>query len=312
MKIFRDHFFHTVDILLPRPIAAIPYQLALESLTLLIGTTGVEIWSRNSFRRGNYTFGLSDLDLTIFIKNGPDKNQVEEIKSILKEQKKIYPFLGETNFYWEKYADKFSSSFNMFERQRDPLLDSRLSPRVYDTDIEKCVFLFRMLFSDYEKLNRFPYLRQKKWKQHFIDLGLQPQREIHVNHIENALQQTLENFSLVPVFDFLKKSDLSDQSVFFDEKPVEWKYIYPHKHLWFTDENDRDLDLSGLEKVRQICLRQISWEVWGIMSQMPSLFHHKDGIKLHMGRLEKVAKSLNADAELLNQISALVEFTNYF
>lgn len=307
-----DRIFYFIDDYLPRNLAAWPYRKALEAIQLqTLSDRGVRVWARNSFRKGNFTFGISDLDLTALVLPGADEGEVSRLVRTLEAQKKIYPYLGETNFYYLERLGAFESSLNAFERARDPELGVYLKgEKTSHLDIEKAVFLLRILYSDRKRLIRTPALRQKKWQEHFLQLGLPFSETIGVEDVLEKISGLLEldPFLLEETLSPLRRRDLNDENVFGPGLPRYWRFLYPHKHLW--DHYGPESDLEGVAgtSLGLVCLKQIEWEIWGIMSQLPVLKKDQVGVRRHLKRLEDVSSRLSGGTAISNQVEALLRF----
>jgi hypothetical protein len=311
----RDYFFFQADRILPRRLASLPYQHALESLSNSVSRLpGVRLWARNSFKAGNFVFGLSDLDLTIMMRQSSIP-YIGEIKRILAHHKLLYPFLGETNFYVQEMMGEFASTFNYFEMLRDPWLAQELGQvSREDIAIEKAVFLLRMLMADKVKLVTHPILRQKKWQAHFKELDLKHVELILFPVVKAKLSEILnlesrERDAFYNALDLGLNPKIPDDLLFHIQLPVYWRFLYPHRYLWGTHENEMGgVDFNSV--LVKVCLRQIDWEVWGLMSQAPLIDSH--GLVYHMGRLEKVVRNFTPDSAFPQQAKKIIELVKLF
>jgi hypothetical protein len=308
----RDHFFYHLDRLLPRKVAVFPYVYALKSLQqALLAFPDFQIWDRNSIRKGNFVFGVSDLDLTLLIGPGAKAEDLVLVLKMLIEHKLLYPFIGETNFFRLDVLPIFINSFNHFERLRDPSLDPYLFPAKNKNDlgIEKIAFLLRMIFSDHVKLAKSPGLRQRKWQNHLFDLGLKSERFINWSKLIEVISESSQidievvRETLLP----LQSQDLTDEKIFSSEMSKYWKYFYPNKHLWFHEGSEQDLEENEDSIFGKICLKQIEWEMWGLMSQYPYLKKDVVGLSEHVSRLVKVAEKLNTKKDISIQAEELLK-----
>jgi hypothetical protein len=314
LTIVRDNFFYSLDLLLPRSVAGYPYRLALNSLKSSASTLkGVELWARNSYKNGNFVFGVSDLDITVFFNAHARRDDLQAIIKILNFHKKIYPFIGETNFYEMKNLAQFESSLNYYERIRDPELGRYLGVG-HESELDKIVFLLRMIFADHLKLGRFPHLRQKKWQEHFRILNLSFNSSVSKDDVVSALENLIhvDNRLLKEALSPLSYQDLSDDFLFKTPLPEFWKYLYPHKHVWFQKSDDEGLLEIKDSHFAAICIKQIEWEMWGLMSQMPLLYHQPQGFKDHVNRLMKVVSKLDPESAVIDQGRKLIESIEAF
>ncbi len=315
----RHEFFMLLDNYLPRNWASAPYEIAFQSVRrdFILHGLPCQLWTRNSYRHGNFVFGLSDLDLTLYIQRDHiTKGEYRVIQAVLHHAKKMFPYLGETNLYLAPLAEQFSSSLNLHERQRDPQLDALLPPSSsenrYADDI---VFLIRMLHSDRLKLIHQPHLRQKKWRSHlWLTLGWKMENElIDFNMVVEAILQRLDRPTkekeLVRGALYMLKNPLFDEvAIYHWNMTPFWKFIFPHRYLWF-ERNDLEEGWDNFlaADLLQITMRQIDWEIWGLMSQYPFLPHHELMLRRHLLRLGKAANALDPRSDYPDKIEKLIQ-----
>jgi hypothetical protein len=311
--------FFCVDFFLPRTIAAVPYHFAFKSLKKKFKKFNeATLWYRNSFRRGNFVFGVSDLDLSVLMSQKSTGENYHEIKNVLEEHKKLYPFLGETNFYISELIDELAPALNYYERMRDPELSRQLHNVDYDDlDTERGVFMLRMIYADKKHLNEMSFLRQKKWKGHFLDMDFTVPDEINLEIILERLFSTLklekDHEKLVTeCIYFHLNNEINEQNIFKIKLPEFWKYIFPHRYIWFEyGKDDQFLPILGT-KLEKICLRQLDWEVWGLMTQLPFLPDIKENLEVHLLRLAQVSKLLSPKSLMPFQVKKLLDVAKIF
>jgi hypothetical protein len=303
-----DQLFYSVDKLLPRKLAAWPYQEALNSIqSEAMGARGIRAWARNSYRKGNFTFGISDLDLTVLIFPEASARDVSRFRSFLESQKVLYPFLGEVNFYFHEKLPHFESALNFYEKSRDPELGNYLENFKTHSEIEKAAFLLRMIYSDRVRLIQRPAVRQKKWQEHFRMLELPSHQRIQFPDVLRVLSELLKIDTQV-VNEALSPLDhrLTEETVFEAGMPRYWRFLYPNKHLWFHFGPEEDIEKVRGTSLGQVCLKQIEWEVWGIMSQALVLTKHREGVERHLRRLVQVSTQLTSESQLGSQVDELL------
>lgn len=282
----RKQIFRSIDSMLPRGLALLPYQFALLLLKLIFEFgLGVLVWNRNSTKNGTAIFGVSDLDITI-IHNG--NISLEFLQRTLVLLKKIIPFLGEANIYQTSHLPFLLPMMNTFELKRDPDLYVKFNGTKNPTNAEKFVFIQRMLFSDAFSLKMEPELRQLKWKNHFKLIRFDFDKDfVDFDDVINVLVNLSNNNSKI-------KDSLNRWSLNFSEKNFDvyradlgdgFGVMAPHYKLWFSSPNDVVV-LSQLEGIeREIFLSQIDWEICGVYAQK---FHlPKDQVRFHLEMLLK-------------------------
>lgn len=309
------NLFNFIDKILPTGLSKLVYEMAeLDIKTKIqLEDPKLEIWSRNSTKLGSFVFGISDLDLTIL-----DASQTKvSLKDRLKYFKKCWKFLGEANYYQREHLQDLLPSCNRYELLRDPLL-FELSKKLMvkevidDEGVEKLIFLLRLLQSDL-KLESFPHIRQKKWKQHWKELGF---GEISFFTRQELLKKISELTAADPrlmegIREWDKLKGVRGFDVFHTKFSPGFKMLFPHQHLWFhtLSESEELSDFSPL--ARKIIKRQIDWEVWGIYTQRYWLA--EDNMLAHLNRLMKVYETLASQEEIersYRMIKALVLHKN--
>lgn len=302
--------FTLLDQCLPRKVARLPYDFAYQQLREASHHSphSVKVWTRNSVKQGNFVFGLSDLDISL-LSSAETAKEFDPILRLLSHQKTLFPFLGETNFYHPEWCQLLKASANFFELSRDPDLFQMLAPS--KDPVDDVVFLLRMLFSDRENLITRPDIRRRKWMKHFLDVGVVPPGDITFDSICTTIGAIAAEPRIASSLQMLRE-DLSEPGVYFMPKKHFWKYLYPHKHLWFeTSEVDEPGEIRGT-KLAKICLRQIDWEIWGLMTQLPYIPDLNMGFKVHLERLGKVASALGDESGINSRISYLLERSALF
>jgi hypothetical protein len=299
-------FFSLLDGYLSKRVALLPYQFAFKYLreSILVNQLSADVWVRNSVRQGNFVFGLSDLDISIYYVHCSPQ-ELDQIRRILSLSKKIFPFLGEANFYNASLASQLIESANYYESQRDPELLLRL-PKVEPSKVDGIVFLLRMLYSDRENLFHRPWMRKSKWLKHLASVGESSSELVDFEFIITLICRLINLPEVYEDLCFLKE-DLSEPEIFFKLKPKYWKYLYPHRHLWFgTSTADDPSEVSGTI-LGEICIRQIDWEIWGLMTQLPVLKNKDEGLKIHLERLVKVANLIRGDSGIKERVDHLLK-----
>lgn len=214
----------------------------------------LKVWTRNSIVSNDIVPGISDIDLTLYSLTVLDRGSEIFIRELHSHLKKIIPILGEWNFYYSDDVSILKHYFNPIELSRDPKLAAIVQQRREAEQIEKGVYLLRQWKSDQHYLNIIPNLRTKKWKRIAQRVG------IRIENVNFDYIKTQINEFVTPNFDSTEKKIC----------------FYPHEWL---GENWRESDLDESKKIlseftaseQQYCLKQIYWEVCGILCQLPFL-----------------------------------------
>jgi len=284
--LMRKRFFRLIDSMLPRSVARLPYDLALWVLKGFIGL-GMHcfVWNRNSTRSGAFIMGVSDLDITVI---GRERVSFELLRDALAKLKRLFIFLGETNFYQESHVEFVLPRMNAFELKRDPVLREFSSVAVEEDDVAKFVFTQRMLFSDVLTLKEAPSLRQAKWKNHFDLIGYSHQGQtIDLKFVMDSLKQLCHHNERISraVDNWAKAVFEKNFDVYHADLGEGFKLLAPHCHLWFhlNDETEFLKATDVFEK--RLFKAQLNWEFWGLYTQR---FHlNREQILAHLKRLQK-------------------------
>ncbi|MBX9766760.1 MAG: hypothetical protein K2X47_05765, partial [Bdellovibrionales bacterium] len=261
----------------PRSFGKLPYEAALAALRITIRLElkerAPEIWPRHSFLSNSFVPFVSDLDLTFWFATKPDQGLFQRALRIFNRTKRVFPILGEINFYVASEAPNLFELANLYEIRRDPILWTRLGFDDRKADLnERIVFWLRCLDSDRKGLSSIPHFRQKKWA-HYAELAqipLSPELSF-----TSALKDGIA--TLVEFSDSERQTMLQNLLAHFsrnpsDEEDVPTTYcrdrwtFFPHRYCL------GNTPLPILEEKRaRIAYRQIAWEVWALWSQFRNL-----------------------------------------
>ncbi len=251
-----------------------PYALALTAVRAL---TSAEVWPRNSYLTKAFRPGMSDLDLTLWFNEEPDPLEVELLARRLNAMKLGLPFLGEIQVYVGAWVERFAPCANRYELMRDPRTHRRLhaSPLV-PADVEKTVFILRMLDADSKNLLRRPRAREAKWKGHFKSTGLSwNAAEFGDDPLALILNRILEPAAAAAAKHYLRERHSKPEHEFAANP---WLFaLFPHR---FCHAHGKPESLA----LPEITLAQIAWEIWGLSSQVV-LSQNPASIREHLEKL---------------------------
>ncbi len=218
------------------------------------------IWVRNSVYFGNQIFYLSDIDLTI-----ADDNPGKLVKKV-HFLKKFLLMIGELNVYKTCYFPYLAEIMNPCELSRDPRLAAYISTKPNVDVSDALVFLLRSYQSDFNNLQRWSWLRVRKWNSHFVYL---------TNYF-----QVIDGLNLFETIEELSDGELNHQNL-----SLENKMLFPH--LWFDSHYSHDeLIALGREALESSVLskdlfrKQLGWEFCGVMSQI-EVINNNDQVRNH-------------------------------
>lgn len=251
-----------------------PYSLALLTIKSI---THAEVWPRNSYLTKAFKPGRSDLDLTIWFQEEPDPLELELLARRLRGLKRGLPFLGEIQVYFAPWAERFAATANRFEIMRDPQTQRRLHlASNLPIHVEKKVFLLRMLDSDAHNLQSRPKDRIPKWKAHFKSVGESwSTNEFLADPMQMILSRITDKPGVHAAQNYFQTRASRPDHEF---APNPWlSALFPQRFSFARYLPEKFL-------APEITLGQISWEVWGLSSQIP-LSPNPVAIREHLERM---------------------------
>lgn len=231
------------------------YHLIFELNRPLFSLLGGEVWPRNSVAFDYSRLGLSDFDLSLMLKERPDRERLNDIDQILSILNFTMGRMGEVVIYRKDNLDFFRVFGNPFELARDPYFKIDLNKA---TKYQKACFLMRMFESDKYNLEHHPELRREKWGFLFSLIGKELSQGNLYEQIERVVHQDFKNESL-----------LSSHEL--------W---YPHTNLEQYDH--------------QILCEQVKWEIWGLYTQQLFL-NRVGTYSIHIENIHGVCQRYLAD-----------------
>lgn len=322
---------------IPRFLTRLVYNFSYKVITLFFKGEKGQLWYRNSLYFDDLVFGLSDIDLTFLQEQRGDKGQVRRMEKKRRLIKLLIPHSGEINYYHSKYFSDFLPMANIYELRRDPVLLAHFKEKgvlnLIDTVEEECskqVFVLNWIASDAHRMREYMPLRKKKMARFLSLLGESPSLVNSLFSIEDLLNVLIplyfssfdrnEIFSFLKDFTYFDSESVSSMNLFYQEYPQHHKFFmcfYPQKwlgaslhHLKFED------DLQSLSLVepefKDIFLRQIRWEVWGLFGQF---MRSGDALNFHI-HVENLLRAISVfgedgevEREGLRKLSRLQEST---
>jgi hypothetical protein len=291
----------------PGSVGRLPYLAALASLRTALRATWsgpIEIWSRNSLLTQSFTPGVSDLDLTVWLRHTPSRNDMACLRRVLTRARSVFPWIGEANVYVSSEIRALASLFNPLELARDPELRQRLgsASRTLPIEAEQTAFLARMLERDVEGLRLRSPTREAKWALHFEATGISKEALSGsgplLNRILNTLFLRLDDGE--PGQDERRRQYLAAMTDYLDGialGPSKIDYGLGHRPWTYALFANR---LCGAEpppalspRLAAVAASQVAWEVCGLYSQLheqaqdPALIPHLERLELVLQGLER-------------------------
>lgn len=291
------NIFLFLDSITPRIIAKLPYSTAffIVRFSLRFNNSALQIWTRHSIELGTFVLGISDLDLTVMSKTFT-RSQFQKITKKLSFWKKIFIFLGESNFYFQDTIKDFLHIANPIEIARDPKLKIfyTLPP---SEEEHYFVFIFRNLFADKKNLINNPKIRQKKWASHFKDNPISKENMSFFD--DKIIIKALTEFSGIKdpshkdewakAFAYILNIEELNEDVYSNPRPALVSVLIPHHTMWNHDSLASLKHLTSFQK--KVLEKQLEWEIWGLYTQLP-LLTNNDQILNHLKNLQIVATSI--------------------
>lgn len=267
-------------------------------------------WPRNSLLQSYFSFGRSDLDLSVVLHE--NKNLLVNIKKI-QNTTKYFVIIKEMNFYYPFVLSITPSPINYFEWSRDIYLrnfihkESDLSQSVP----EKFVYFLRVFFSMKNCLN-IPLDRRHflKWKFHLNKISLaQNFMKPEINSLE-----VLQNVSLY--FFKEKGHEIAEKiAAFFQSRENDEPL-----HIFINSSDDKNFYMTYFSHVFSflkhapelsnsddagIFLKQMSWEIWAMMTQ-PWLFTDGGQTDIYLKNLHATLLSFTENNKLTSKEAFLL------
>lgn len=266
---------------------------------------------RHSVRLNSFVFGKSDLDLTAVFEI-INLEEISKLRNKINRLKKIIPFIGELNIYSLENSI-FLKIANSYEISRDPDTLKLFGIDKEFKDSEKIVYLLRDFFSDRENLRSNYQVRQRKWHFHFnhINCPVKNSELVTESFIFNFLSESLGEYDpnglreWKKALDFFKKNELINNDFYWsNDRPIFISILFPHMSMWGEAKNVVTIEsLNHFQK--SILKAQLSWEIWGISSQLRLESLHDQILKEHLQRLSIPIYALG-DSNLIKAYNELL------
>lgn len=266
---------------LPASLSMLPYHLANSIVVTMASFLQLKCWPRNSYYFKNIVPGLSDIDFTLFIPSQSPESTLQLFLTSYKYLKKFIPILGEVNIYEEAELPLIEKLINSYELKRDPLLTQSYLSSKKEDDLEKIVYILRMIESDFKSITNRSHLRRKKWSFHFKEIGLPAPMNFDLRSIIRSLDSLTQDFiSTLQLETVLSKMAKGKISLIYNEatsleQMKQMILLYPHRWLVYanglnqTEHYLEQIKLSASEE--DLVLSHIRWELFGLITQRHNL-----------------------------------------
>ncbi|MBC7713610.1 MAG: hypothetical protein H7177_09735 [Rhizobacter sp.] len=270
----------------------------------------VKTWYRNSICEDYFSFGKSDLDLTVFFND--DDHLLAKINST-KKVASFFLIIKEINYYYPFSLDRSLNLINSLELQRDPGLVIKLSKKVSVSENEKIVYFLRIFFSIQTDLQKKLNHREvKKWNYHLKKIFPVDEFVITVENnstdvLTGVMQRKFSEDSLVFISDIVMLYQVirekTDLYLYFDKNTTNKNFyliFFPHLFCY------QDMTFNSVTEFQiKIFLDQVKWEIWAMMSQ-PWIFNDSSGFA-HLTNLRNaIERSQIPAGKLKNDSNVLI------
>jgi hypothetical protein len=256
--------------------------------------TKLKLWVRNSLLQDYFSFGLSDLDVSVELNNNISiQSQSQKLQSFLT----LCPLIKEINFYYPFSLEVLPFLANTFELSRDPKLFTKIlldRKSLELIEAQKFTYLLRMYFSNLNQVTNGLSVRDiKKWSFHFKLVG-HPELVSALDGVENEKNLLRIIFSAFPAFnnsyyetiDHISHCHLIKKPLHlqFQESKFPQKLLALMPHLFCFTEGPLE-NVSNFDE--KVFISQISWEIFGMLTQ-PMLFEEGSPVYQHLFNIRSV------------------------
>ncbi len=266
----------------------------------------LKIWYRNSINEDYFSFGESDLDISVLMTS--DVNLYNKILCI-KKISKFFIIIKEINVYFSPTINLALQVMNPYEAKRDFIL-SNLSPvKSNTTSSQKMSYLLRIFFSESSLLdNNLSKRSTKKWNYHFSKILNSPivlrsplkYKELLSLIIEQYfLSSSAKYFASIEDY-FIKKESHQLDYIIFDNSNYqkELLVLLPQCFCYKIKEHSFAFSENEISLIHS----QVEWEIWAMMSQ-PFLLENPVNFFLHLENLKFLIATINqSSSSTLTQV----------
>jgi hypothetical protein len=286
------------------------YSASLHVVRGMAAGLGFHLWPRNSYVLGSLEPGYSDLDLSLLQRGRGSRTEL--FFSIYGFFKRVWPLLGEVNFYTPESLSLIEGQHNSFELRRDPLLLKRLNKTLKPEPIEAAIFLLRQLEKDLHNLKKRPQKRLKKWRSHYQEIkssfpesDLSGALVLDAGRITESVAGAVVNLIQVQFYSNWNPVRLREmnQRLFFYIQLLEGGIdLSAAKNFWTLEKwfiawsphkvvDAETFRVKFSDDQLRFLVGQMKWEICGVLSQLESEFSRSEAAD-YFGRLKASAEQL--------------------
>lgn len=276
------------------------YPFFLISKLSILGLK-VNLHTRHSYYFKKILFLVSDIDLTIYTNEQENPEQLVSAHNRYRILKKVFPILGEVNFWNLKMLKQLVPILNIYELKRDPLLLNLLNETKSNNDDEKILYIIKLLRGDLKNLRNSPRRRLGKYQYCFEVLNpLTQLKSDDLNSVEHLVDYiSVEIFEskyeglLRKIQNLVKNNESEDLEL---------------NAIWNVDYDYFEKTYDQL-KHKELVIKTLHWEIVGCVTQAPIKKADFNLIR-HLTRTTDLIKKIDPLNEA-NYLSLYDEVLNY-
>lgn len=275
----------------PLFLSNIIYLLIFYTIKMLLHNKNTKVWCRNSLYLRKTAFTLSDIDLTIFCSNDPEKKKrvVRKVKSV----SSIFVLIGEV-IYIDARFRKYFFCINWYEAKRDPYFAKLVSHRELYI-LEKEMFLIKMFEADISNLQQDFRARHTKWNDHLLRVGASAKLHdgSNLDCLVNTISLCSNDLGIAKMRGLLQSISEGNHSTAVSEylflrSPVLWIAISLKQQSY----RENLLKVQGYSRIsHSLAFEHLRWEAWGLYTQREEL--SRIGMSIHISNILKLIEFLN-------------------
>jgi hypothetical protein len=233
-----------------------------------------DVWFRNSFALGYWTFGKSDIDITVRIDNSSENIEFK-VSHLHASLKSIFKIIGELVIVdLSPQRTQQNLIINSQELLRDPILTKFLSPAL-PTQNEKIIFLHKFICTNWQHHLQHK-ISTRKLKYYFDTLGISSSmNSFSFDELCLELGKLLQSPFTREIFSLY--NDISFETKLPSQKPAA-----PYAALFFNKiYHTKLMELENIQLSSALLKLTIKWELWGAYSNQffPGVYNFKTHIK---------------------------------
>jgi hypothetical protein len=238
------------------------------------------IWYRNSLALGYWSFGRSDIDVTIHVHTLPIElgRKIASTHEFFRKNLKV---IGELVIYSDTHKAALLECLNFYEGQRDPLLQKKKKESEYLA--EKIVFLHKFLVSNWKHAES---LKTRPGKMKYM-LGI-----CNVENTRSDIDTLKKEIEFLIDENFNEKIEKLYSDIIVHRKgPDDLQNLKTYGFLFYNEFcylSYLTSTATSLEK--EIMVATIKWELWGCFTHR--FIGNEENIKLHIKRVIENSKNV--------------------